>query len=417
MALCDLKEQVAAEPPPGTLDLPKGVPRLRAFYIYLSDNCNLRCRHCWIVPRFTNGKPDPGRVVDVEALREAVREAKTLGLSSAKLTGGEPMLHPRFMEVVDLLTAEGLGLYMETNGTLLTAEAARHLKDKTRVTFISVSLDGADARTHDAFRGVEGAFDAALKGLSYLMDAGFKNTQVIMSVHHGNSAQVEAVVNLAAAHGAASVKLNPVTRTGRGTAMHERGEDLDFDEQMELARYIDDDLGPRAPIDVTLGMPPALSSLHRLQRTQGNCGDCGVRGILGILGTNEYALCGIGSTCPEFVYGKLGKDSIRDIWSNNPTILLLRRALADVDSFPGICARCIFARVCRTGCVADNYAVSGHLIAPHWLCTEAARRGLFPTARAQRRSSSGEGKRGNGQVTDDEERSEIGEWRNKKSQA
>jgi len=51
------------------------------------------------------------------------------------------------------------------------------------------------------------------------------------------------------------------------------------------------------------------------------------------------------------------------------------------------------------------------------LCTEAARRGLFPTARAQRGSCSGEGKRGNGQVTDDEERSKIGEWRSKKSQA
>ena len=393
MSLCDLADGDRAELRAVPPDLPEGVPRLRAFYIYLSDNCNLRCRHCWIVPRFTDGKPDPGRVVDVDALRDAVREGKALGLSSAKLTGGEPMLHPRFLDVVDMLTAEGLSLHMETNGTLLTAEVAHHLKDKTRLTFVSVSLDGADARTHDAFRGVEGAFDAALRGLSYLADAGFKNTQVIMSIHRGNRAQVEALVQLAAARGAASVKLNPVTGTGRGMTMHERGEDLDFDEQMELAHYIDEDLGPRAPIGIILNIPPALSSLRQLRRTRGCCGDCGVRGILGILGTNQYALCGIGSTCPEFVYGQLGKDSIRDIWLTNPTILLLRRALADTDSFPGICARCIFARVCRTGCVADNYVQNGQLIAPNRLCTEAARRGLFPSARAQRR---GEGKRHTG---------------------
>ena len=393
MSLCDLADGDRAELRAVPPDLPEGVPRLRAFYIYLSDNCNLRCRHCWIVPRFTDGKPDPGRVVDVDALRDAVREGKALGLSSAKLTGGEPMLHPRFLDVVDMLTAEGLSLHMETNGTLLTAEVARHLKEKTRLTFVSVSLDGADARTHDAFRGVEGAFDAALRGLSYLADAGFKNTQVIMSIHRGNRAQVEALVQLAAARGAASVKLNPVTGTGRGMTMHERGEDLDFDEQMELAHYIDEDLGPRAPIGIILNIPPALSSLRQLRRTRGCCGDCGVRGILGILGTNQYALCGIGSTCPEFVYGQLGKDSIRDIWLTNPTILLLRRALADTDSFPGVCARCIFARVCRTGCVADNYVQNGQLIAPNRLCTEAARRGLFPSARAQRR---GEGKRHTG---------------------
>ena len=373
--------------PPTFASLPEGVPPLRSFYIYLSDNCNLRCRHCWIEPRFTDGKPDPSRFVDVDALRGAVREARTLGLRTAKLTGGEPMLHPRFMEVVDLLTAEGLSLNMETNGTLLTAEAARHLKDKTRVTSISISLDGRDAQTHDAFRGVAGAFDSALRGLSYLADAGLRKTQVIMSVHRGNRAQVEAVVSLAAAHGAGSVKLNPVSRTGRGTAMHERGEAMDFDEQMELARYIDGDLGPRAPISIILNLPPALSSLRRLQGTGGCCGDCGVRGILGILGTNQYALCGIGSTCPELVYGQLGRDSVRDIWLSNPTVLYLRRALADVDAFPGICARCMFARVCRTGCVANNYSESGQLIAPMWMCAEAVRRGLFPSARAQRKGS------------------------------
>jgi len=387
---CDLSDAPTASTPASPPNLPEGVPPLRTFYVYLSDNCNLRCRHCWIVPRFTDGKPDPGRCVDVDALLAAVREAKTLGLSSAKLTGGEPMLHPRFMEVADRLTAEGLNLIMETNGTLLTAEAARHLKEKTRLTFVSLSLDGADARTHDAFRGVEGAFDAALKGLSYMVDAGFKNTQVIMSVHRGNREQVDALVQLAAARGAASVKLNPVTRTGRGITMHERDEGLDFDELTELARYIDDDLGPRAPIRVILDIPPALSSLRKLGRSGGSCGDCGVCGILGILGTNQYALCGIGTTCPEFIYGQLGKDSVRDIWLTNPTILHLRRALADADNFPGICARCIFARACRTGCVADNYGRSGQLIATAWMCEEAARRGLFPSARAQRRSTAKE---------------------------
>jgi SynChlorMet cassette radical SAM/SPASM protein ScmF len=385
MSLCDPAETATAPEAKATLDLPEGVPPLVSFYIYLSDSCNMRCRHCWIEPQFTKGRPDPGHFVDLDLLREAVREAKTLGLRSAKLTGGEPMLHPRFMEVADMLTAEGLGMNMETNGTLLTAEAARHLKDKTNVSFVSVSLDGADARTHDAFRCVPGAYDSALRGLSFLRDAGFKNTQVIMSVHHGNRDQIEAVSKVAAEHGAASLKLNPVTKTGRGTEMHEHGETLDFDEQMALARFVDFDLGPRAPIRIILNLPPALSSLRNLRRTSGNCGDCHVRGILGILGTNHYALCGIGATYPEFVYGKLGEDSVRDIWLSNPTILHLRQGLGDPDSFPGICARCVFARTCRTGCVANNYSVGGQLIAPNWMCAEAERRGLFPAARAQRK--------------------------------
>jgi SynChlorMet cassette radical SAM/SPASM protein ScmF len=374
----------AKAPPP---NLPEGVPPLTTFYLYIANGCNLRCRHCWIVPHFTDGKPDPGDFVDVDALRAAVAEAKTIGLCSAKLTGGEPMLHPRFLDIVDLLTAEGLSLNMETNGTLMTAEVAHHLKDKTSLAFSSISLDGADARTHDPFRGVEGAFDAALKGLSYLADAGYKNTQVIMSVHRGNRAQVEAVVRLAAERGAASVKLNPVTRTGRGAAMHERGEALDFAEHMELARYVYNDLAPRASIPVVLKVPAALLPVSELWRAGASCGDCNVRHILGVLGTNEYALCGIGQTHHEFVYGRLGKDSVREIWLTNPTILHLRKALADADTFPGVCGRCIFARACRTGCVVNNFVESGQLVAPQGLCDEADRRGLFPAGRAQRRRS------------------------------
>jgi len=68
-----------------------------------------------------------------------------------------------------------LSVEMETNGTLLTAETARHLKEKTKLGYVSVSLDGKDAETHDAFRRVPGAFDAALRGLGHLVNPGYKN--------------------------------------------------------------------------------------------------------------------------------------------------------------------------------------------------------------------------------------------------
>jgi SynChlorMet cassette radical SAM/SPASM protein ScmF len=368
------------------------VPALQAFYLYMSNTCNLRCRHCWITPGFGDGKETPGDFVDVEALRKAVVEAKPLGLGAVKLTGGEPMLHPRFMEIADMLTAEGMSMDMETNGTLLTAETAHHLKEKTNVRFISISLDGSDARSHDSFRGVPGAFDAALRGLDHLVNAGYKNCQVIMSVHRGNRHQVEEVIALAAAHGASSVKFNPVTRTGRAEAMEKSGEVLDFDEHLAFARYVWTELRPKASVTVILNMPPALTSMRDLLRTHGRPGDCGVLRILGVLGNGDIALCGIGRTCPELVYGKLGRDSIRDIWLTNPTILHLRRSLADVDRLPNPCAKCLFVRTCRTGCVANNYTECGSLIAPTWLCAEADRRGVFPRKRAQRRIPGGEDK-------------------------
>lgn len=392
MSQCDFSLPANA---PSALDLPEGVPPLRAFYLYLSNSCNLACRHCWITPRFVDDRPDPGDVINVEALQDAVLEGKSLGLCSAKLTGGEPMIHPQFLEIVDTLTENGLILNMETNGTLLTAKTAQYLKDKTNLKFISVSIDGADAQTHDWFRGVSGAYDEALRGLDYLVEAGYKNTQVIMCVHRNNLNQIEDLVRLAAAHGAGSVKVNPVTNTGRGADMYKRGENLTFRQRMDLTEYIYNELRPRLhkeglPINLILNTPLALMPINEIMRRGGDTGDCGVLGILGILGTNEIVLCGIGRTIPELVYGRLGKDSIQNIWMSHPTILKLRRILPDVDNYPGICRECLMAKRCRTGCVAQNFVDSRRLVWPDALCVEADQYGEFPPTR--RRSPSARNK-------------------------
>ncbi len=363
------------------IDLPEGVPALRSFYLYLSTSCNLKCCHCWITPRFVDGKADPGDVIDLDLLKEAVKEAKSMGLGGAKLTGGEPLLHPKIKEMVDFLTAEGLSLNMETNGTLMTAELAQHFKDKTNLSFISVSIDGDNAEYHDAFRGVPGAFEGVLRGLDHLVAAGYKNAQVIMCVHKGNMDQLEGVIKLAMKHGAGSVKINPIANYGRGSAIHDKGDALDYHGRIELARWITKDLREKYPIKLVHNLPPALRPMKELWASGGKTGDCGVLGIMGLLGSGELVLCGIGRTVPELIYGRLGEDSIKDIWLNNPTILKLRKVLEEHENYPGICGACTFAKGCRTGCVAQNFVNGQHLVWPDKLCAEADRLKEFPETR------------------------------------
>jgi SynChlorMet cassette radical SAM/SPASM protein ScmF len=359
------------------LALPEGVPPLTTFYLYLTSGCNLRCRHCWIVPSFVKGQPDPGECLDVELLRRAVEEAKPLGLGSAKLTGGEPMLHPRFVEIVDLLTAAGLWLNMETNGTLIDAALASHLKERTNVNFISVSIDGPSAEVHDPFRGVPGSFDAAVRGVEHLVTAGYR-PQIIMCPHRGNVQYVEDVVEMAVRLGAGSVKFNPVTQTGRGVAMHERGEALDAAEVLELAHYVRGELQRRTPIHLILSTPLALYTVGELLRA-GDDGLCHVRHILGILGTGEMALCGIGQTIPELCFGNLREASVVEVWQSHPVLQQLRQELDG--EYPGLCGQCIHARRCLTHCVAQNYQDNGRLVSPAGLCAEVYERGLFPAGR------------------------------------
>jgi len=339
------------------------------------------CRHCWIKPRFVGGRPDPQECIDPDKLFAAVDEAKPLGLASAKLTGGEPLFHPDIRRLAAGLSERGLGMNMETNGVLLSRELALFLKNETNVNFISASLDDANASAHDAFRGVTGAFEASLRGLDALAEAGYSNTQVIMSLHRGNVDKMEQVVRLAAHHGAASVKFNPVTDTGRGSQMTARRETLELPDLLALEKYVYGELREKTRIkSCILNLPPALRSIRTLMETGGHTGDCGVIGILGILGSGAIAMCGIGQTVPSLVYGRLG-DSITDIWFNHPKLHALRRELADREHYPGICGECLLARRCRTGCVADNYQEGPTMIGEGKYCREAVALGLFPESR------------------------------------
>ena len=127
------------------IELPEGIPPLNMYYVYLTGGCNLACQHCWITPTY-QAHGGTGGHLDYDLFALAIEEGLPLGLSGVKLTGGEPLLHPDFIRIVDLLREKNLDLTIETNGTLMTDSLAHYLKEKSTLSFISVSLDGASAR-------------------------------------------------------------------------------------------------------------------------------------------------------------------------------------------------------------------------------------------------------------------------------
>ena len=257
--------------------LPDGCPPLISYYVYLTGGCNLACQHCWLSPKFLqNG--DAGICLDYDLFRQAVEEAIPLGLNGIKLTGGEPLLHPDFVRMVDLIAQKGLVLTIETNGTLLTRSLARYLKDKSTLNNISVSLDGAKAETHDRHRGVEGSFEKACNAIRYLVEVGYR-PQVIMSLYTDSIGEIEALVQMAENLGAGSVKFNLIQPTGRGALMKARGQVLDLQRQIELGRWVEDELQERVSIPLRYSWPMACFSIRNLLHYHGHT--CSVFSILG----------------------------------------------------------------------------------------------------------------------------------------
>jgi SynChlorMet cassette radical SAM/SPASM protein ScmF len=358
-----------------------GMRTLNTLYFYLTEGCNLACRHCWMGPRFdATGNLYP--TLPVELFETAIREAKPLGLRYIKLTGGEPLLHPHFTRLLEIVRREELRLTIETNGLLCTPEIAAEIA-KSPNRFVSVSIDGTDAATHEWVRGVPGSFEAARQAVRNLVAAGTR-PQVIFTVMRGNAAQVDAIVRMAEELGAGSVKFNVVQPTARGENLHESQETLNIAELVELGRHVEQELAPKAKLKLVIGNPPAFRALHRIASGDG-CGACGIFRVLGVIASGHYALCGIGEQVPDLVFGEVGKDRLEEVWRENAVLKAVREGLPE--RLEGVCGRCLMKRSCLGLCIAQNYYRKGSLWAPNWFCEQAEEAGLFPASRLGTRSA------------------------------
>ena len=361
---------------PTELQLPEGVPPLTTYYMYITGACNLACRHCWITPRFLAPGQDASQdCLPFELFELAIREGEPLGLNHLKFTGGEPFVHPEIKRMLDYAAERQLGVTIETNGTLITADWARYLREKSSVSFLSVSLDGATAATHDYLRGVSGSFVQAQSGVQRLVEAGF-HPQVIMSLYEGNLDEIEPLAHWAEAVGCSSLKCNIIMETGRGGAFQQRVQGIQ--RLIELGRWVEDELQDRVRIPVHYSWPPAFQRIRRLSGRAG-CDSCDILHILGILHSGHLALCGIGVQDQNLVYGMLGDNSIEAIWTSHPTIRRIREVVPG--QLEGICGNCLFRDACQGFCVADSFSRTGNLVAPFWLCGAADAVDQFPRAR------------------------------------
>jgi SynChlorMet cassette radical SAM/SPASM protein ScmF len=348
---------------------------LNTLYFYLTEGCNLACRHCWMGPRYdATGENYP--TLPVELFETAIREAKALGLTGVKLTGGEPLLHPQITQLLEIVRRESLRLTIETNGLLCTPAIAAEIARSTKP-FVSVSLDGMDAATHEWVRGVPGSFEATRQAVRNLVAAGIR-PQIIFSLMRHNATQAAAMVRVAEELGAVSLKFNVVQPTARGEHLHETQETLSISEIIEMGRYVEQELAPSTTVRLIFHYPPAFRSLRHIATGDG-CSTCGIFGILGVMASGYYALCGIGEQVPELIFGKVGVDALETVWRENAVLKELREGLPD--RLEGVCGRCLMKARCLGSCVAQNYYSKGSLWAPYWFCEQAEAAGLFPVSR------------------------------------
>ena len=355
------------------MSMGENLPKLTSIYFYLTEGCNLKCRHCWLAPRFDEKVKLPTLPVDL--FQRAITEAKPLGLQSVKLTGGEPLMHPRFTDLLEIVRDEDIGLAIETNGVLCTRETAKEI-GKAPHSSVSVSIDGSDAETHEWMRGVAGCFEQSKQAVRNLVNAGIE-TEIIMSLTRRNTDQIEDVIRMAEDLGASSVKFNIVQPTARGESFIKEGESFSVEHLIRLGHYTEEVIAKTTDLELYFDYPNAFRSLSRIAKY--GCGECAILNIIGVIASGHYALCGIGEHIKELVFGKVGKDNLDEVWGESVILKSLREGLPA--NLEGVCKHCILRKSCLGRCVAQNYYTSKTLWSPFWFCDEAYKEGLFPDNR------------------------------------
>ncbi|MGB5994352.1 MAG: radical SAM protein, partial [Candidatus Deferrimicrobiaceae bacterium] len=165
------KEFLSTEPVTGELLTRAAIlkpEKLHEVWVVTNFQCNMACRHCYTYERVANDR----RRVGKDALLAMMDECRRLGTEVFYLTGGEPMLREDLLDLIERATHRSRAILF-TNGTLITAERAKHLSRYRERLVVQVSLEGPDEETNAVLRGKD-SFARAMEGIRNLLREGVR---------------------------------------------------------------------------------------------------------------------------------------------------------------------------------------------------------------------------------------------------
>ncbi|MFD2673285.1 radical SAM protein [Marinicrinis sediminis] len=151
--------------------------------------CNLHCLHCYS----ESGCVKPVNELDTSEAKAFIDDLASFRVPVLLISGGEPFMRPDLLELAAYAISRGIRVTISTNGTLITANTARQMK-QIGISYVGISLDGLQD-THDRFRRQKGAFDRALKGIRHCLDVGQK-VGLRLTLHQENLHQLDDMFDL-----------------------------------------------------------------------------------------------------------------------------------------------------------------------------------------------------------------------------
>ncbi|HXG46336.1 MAG TPA: radical SAM protein [Methylomirabilota bacterium] len=339
----------------------------------ITRRCNLKCIHCY---SDSDAREYPGELT-WDQCRGVVDDLAQFGVPGLLLSGGEPLIHPRFFDLAAYARSKGLRLTLSTNGTLIDRSSAQRLRE-IGFAYVGISLDGIGA-THDHFRGRPGAFEKTVQAFRHCKTVGQKvGLRLTLSAH--NVADLDRILDFIEAEDIDRVCFYHLVYSGRGSNV--------VDVTHEQTRAAVDKIIDRTarwaaegrPREVlTVDQPADGAYLYLRLRAENSPRAEEVRGLLRWNGGGAHGSgTGIGNidtqgnVHPDQFWQSLTLGNVKErpfsqIWtdSGNHTLAALRARNGRLE---GKCARCRFLDLCGGGFRVRAVQVHGNLWAPDPAC-------------------------------------------------
>jgi mycofactocin biosynthetic radical S-adenosylmethionine protein MftC len=301
----------------------------------LTYACNLSCVHCLS----SSGQRDDRELTTAEA-KQVLDELRDLQVFYINIGGGEPMIRRDFFELVEYSIAQGIGVKFSTNGAFIDEEKARRLAAMDYLD-IQISLDGLDAETNDAIRGV-GSYDTAIRAMENLKAANFGPFKISIVVTRHNVDQLDGFKALADSYGA-QLRVTRLRPSGRGADTWG-----DLHPTNAQQRQIYNWLLAHGE-DVLTG--DSFFHLNALGESLPGLNMCGAGRVVCLIDPigDVYA-------CPFVIHDQFKAGSVRDgggfakVWKESDLFTSLREPES-----AGACASCGNYDSCQGGCMAAKF--------------------------------------------------------------
>jgi AdoMet-dependent heme synthase len=386
---------------------PTGENKPRLIFWEVTKGCNLRCIHCRASATELSSPRDLSTHTALGIIDQIAETAKPILV----LSGGEPLYRSDIFQLATYARDRGLRVALATNGTLVTKEVARMIVD-SGIKRVSISLDGADAVTHDAFRSIPGAFDAAVQGLRNLKALGM-SVQINTTIARHNAKQLPDVLELAKSLGADALHTFLLVPVGCGVDIaaeqmvppdeYEKMLNWFYDRSLEggielkatcaphyfrvvRQRRVAERHSAEAAAKAAAQLMPDPSSIgptemmmpggtgmslkphgHAGGHPGGHPSDMNAMTKGCLAGTGVCFISHEGEVFPcgylPVIAGDLRKQRFADIWEHAGVF----NALRDTDNLKGKCGCCEFRNVCM-GCRARAFAATGDYLDEEPFC-------------------------------------------------